>query len=169
MKKLMLGMAMMILTAVPVLGQDTYPRWELPLAFSYNNSDFLLARENFGGFQTGFSVNFNKSVGLTIDWAGQAGSNNVGTGQFLIGPRFTKRGEKTTGFGHVLIGNVAKGSSSSPETGLGLAVGGGLDVNTSDRVAIRVFQVDYIPNRFFGQWFNDIRVGVGVVFKWGHR
>ena len=44
-------------------------------------------------------------------------------------------------------------------------MGGGLDVRASDRIAIRVIQVDYIPT-FFGPGRQDnVRVSVGVVFK----
>ena len=168
MKKLMLGLAMMLLAAVPVLGQDTYPKWELPLAFSYNNADFGFTRKSLVGFQTGFSVNFNKKVGLTLDWAGQS-SGGDSTGQLFFGPRFTKRTDRTTAFFHTLVGSYAIRDVFEVENGLGIAIGGGLDVNTGDNIAIRVFQVDYIPNRFPGQWFSDIRVGAGVVFKWGHR
>ncbi len=80
---------------------------------------------------------------------------NFSTQQFLFGPRFTFRGAGATAFVHVLLGATRTRLSSFPfsgglvpaqsETDFALAAGGGLDVRLSPFIALRAFQVDYIP------------------------
>jgi hypothetical protein len=55
--------------------------------------------------------------------------------------------------------------SSDSETGLAGAFGGGIDIKVSDRVDIRAIQVDYNPIKFDGGTSNNVRFGIGVVFK----
>ena len=50
------------------------------------------------------------------------------------------------------------------ETGFAGAFGGGIDIRASDRIDIRVIQVDYNPMRISGQTLHNFRIGVGVVF-----
>ena len=47
-----------------------------------------------------------------------------------------------------------------------MALGGGVDAKISDRVAIRLFQADYIATTFRS---NNGRISVGVVFRFGER
>ncbi len=104
---------------------------------------------------------------------------NFSTQQFLFGPRFTLRGAGATAFVHVLLGANRTRLSSFPtlgglvpaqtETDFALAAGGGLDVRLSPFLALRAFQVDYIPvhqggiiNQDFAQ---NIRVQTGIVLR----
>lgn len=50
------------------------------------------------------------------------------------------------------------------ETGFGAAFGGGIDIRASDRIDIRVIQVDYNPTRLFDSTQHNFRIGVGIVF-----
>ena len=153
-----------------MLGQaQEYPTSEIFGGFSYLNTGDG-SRESLFGWQSSVTGNFSRTVGLTADFGGQYRSRFGTTLQgyeVLFGPRFTKRGERFTGFVHALFGVEHARAAGISDTGLAMGFGGGLDVNASDRIAIRVFQVDYIPNRFSGSWFHDARVGVGVVFKFG--
>jgi hypothetical protein len=54
--------------------------------------------------------------------------------------------------------------SSTKETGLAGAFGGGLDVRLSKRVAFRLFQVDYNPIKFDARTEHNFRFGTGLVF-----
>lgn len=54
--------------------------------------------------------------------------------------------------------------STLNETGFAAAFGGGLDIRASDRVDIRVIQVDYNPTRLFDSTQHNFRIGVGIVF-----
>lgn len=115
---------------------------------------------------------FPPPPGCTIDV-------NFSSQQFLFGPRFILRGGGATGFVHVLLGATRTRLSSFPtfgrlvpaqtETDFALAAGGGLDVRLSPFLALRAFQVDYIPvhqggiiNQNFAQ---NIRVQTGIVLR----
>ena len=50
------------------------------------------------------------------------------------------------------------------ETGWAAAFGGGIDIRASDRVDIRVIQVDYNPTGLFDRTQHNFRIGVGIVF-----
>lgn len=50
------------------------------------------------------------------------------------------------------------------ETGFGAAFGGGIDIRASDRIDIRVIQLDYNPTRLFDSTQHNFRIGVGIVF-----
>ena len=168
MRYMMRAFVLMLLFTSSAMAQDTYPKWEIPLTFSYAivHHD---GRAHFFGYQTGLNINFNPKAGMTIDLGGQIRSQGDSTGQFLIGPRFTKRRERKTAFWHILAGAVTRNFDGSESTGTAFAVGGGLDIGTGDRVAFRALQVDYIPYHIGGRWRNDVRVQTGVVFTWGHR
>ena len=49
------------------------------------------------------------------------------------------------------------------ETGFGAAFGGGIDIRASDRIDIRVIQIDYNPTRLFDSTQHNFRIGVGIV------
>jgi hypothetical protein len=51
------------------------------------------------------------------------------------------------------------------ETGFAGAFGGGLDIKLSNRVDFRAIQVDYNPIKFDSGTQNNVRFGVGFVFK----
>jgi hypothetical protein len=51
------------------------------------------------------------------------------------------------------------------ETGLAGAFGGGVDVKLSNRVDLRLIQIDYNPIRFDNATTHNVRFGIGLVFK----
>ncbi len=106
----------------------------------------------------------------------------------MAGPRFTYRGnERVTPFAHALVGldhrrysPEATATFTDPEipevnadlpsetlNGLGFALGGGLDVNLSESVAIRLIQADYYMTRHEGDSMNNMNLAFGVVFRIG--
>jgi hypothetical protein len=49
-------------------------------------------------------------------------------------------------------------------------MGGGIDVNMNDRLALRVPQFDWTPMHVGGVWTNNvIRIGIGLVVKAGQK
>jgi len=133
--------------------------------------------QNLAGWQGSVAGNFHRNVGIVGDFGGQyknISGIGVSTYSALFGPRFSARGERVTVFSHFLVGAVNARAGlfgiSFTQTGLGLAWGGGVDVNVGKQVAIRVAQVDWGMTRFTGEWStNNVRYGVGVVFKFGGR
>lgn len=53
---------------------------------------------------------------------------------------------------------------TNKETGWAAAFGGGIDIRASDRIDIRVIQVDYNPTGLFDRTQHNFRIGVGIVF-----
>lgn len=51
------------------------------------------------------------------------------------------------------------------QTNFSVALGGGLDIKINDRIDFRAFQVDYNPVFSSGSRQNNVRIGVGFVFK----
>lgn len=54
---------------------------------------------------------------------------------------------------------------SDSQSKFAFALGGGLDVNVSDRIAVRVVHADYLRTRFLDERQNILRLSFGVVLK----
>ncbi len=161
-----------LLLALPASAQD-YPKAEIFGGFSFASVDdpIDMERETFFGFQTSVAGNFNKSFGIVGDFGGHYRIEPFGAGstayEFMVGPRFTSRGDTATGFVHAMFGGVKFDGNVNSDTGFAMAFGGGVDVNVGKRIAIRVIQFDYVPTHLFDTWEHNIRLGIGVVFKLG--
>ncbi len=156
----------LLLLSSSALGQD-YPRMEVFGGFSYFSAD-AGTRESFYGWQASISANFQENIGFTLDSGGQYNTTlgiTLQAYEFLLGPRYIMRGERFTGFAHALFGLEHARAGGFSDTAFAMGFGGGVDVNVSDRIAIRAFQFDYIPVTSSGVWTHDARVGAGVVFK----
>jgi len=193
----------LLLLSLSALGQDKdYPKTEVFGGFSYRNAD-AGTRENFFGWQASISDNFHENIALVVDVGGQYKSVPLfpdvditfQSYNFLIGPRFTVRGERLTGFVHALVGyryvrfaepSILPGFDptleqffEALETLLALApaisrdafalgFGGGFDVTANDSIGIRIFELDYMPTRSLDMWSHDVRISSGIVFKWNY-
>jgi hypothetical protein len=101
---------------------------------------------------------------------------------FLAGPRLSyRKHERLVPFGHLLLG-VARAHIdgkfegptfivrfSNTDTAFALALGGGLDVELSKRVALRLIQADYLLTRFGDGTQNNGRISVGIVLRLGTK
>jgi opacity protein-like surface antigen len=122
----------------------------------------------YGGWQAEGSFNFSEHLGVTADFGGQYRSisgSRVSQYEYLFGPRFTARGDRATVFAHALVGANTLHVSGTSTNGFAWGLGGGLDYNAGEHIAIRVIQADYLRTRLSNSWFNDARLGVGVVFR----
>lgn len=50
------------------------------------------------------------------------------------------------------------------DTGVAGIFGGGIDIRASNRIDIRVIQMDYNPTRLFDSSQRNLRIGFGIVF-----
>jgi hypothetical protein len=116
----------------------------------------------------------------------------MNTYQFLFGPQMSFRKPRVTPYVHALFGGIRDGVGSltilgvtTPavsSTGLGMGFGGGLDINISDRLALRVPQFDWTLRHIAGttttvlgttvtvpgSWSTgQFRFGIGLVVKAG--
>jgi hypothetical protein len=154
------------------------------LNFDLDDDDDIIdfdEREPFHGFGFSIAGNLSRWFGLVGDFSYNKSEidlpgDDLDTSNFvfLFGPRFSGRGSGVTGFGHVLVGGTrTKVEDFDSETGLTFGIGGGVDINVGESIAVRLVQVDYLPTRFKfngdSEWFNNFRFQIGLVFKAGNR
>lgn len=63
-----------------------------------------------------------------------------------------------------VVGLPCPADFTESETAFGAAFGGGIDIRASDRIDIRVVQIDYNPTGLFDRTQHNFRIGVGIVF-----
>ena len=153
-------------------------------------------KQTLNGFNASATVNLSGGFGVTGDFSGHFTTNRfpVTSGDdfkthirifnLLAGPQYRfRRNSRVTPFVRALAGVASTRaklefpSLNTTETGsstdFALAIGGGVDVRVSERVDLRVFQVDYNPiflsrgNELgFGHSRADnVRFSFGVVIK----
>lgn len=105
---------------------------------------------------------------------------------YLFGPEVHVQTKKLRVFGEVLFGgtNTSGYANLTNQTGstasnpnqhpFAMAVGGGIDYNISDQVAIRLGEFDWILTRYTNPWTNtnnqnSFRYLGGIVFKFGGK
>ncbi|MFQ5817014.1 MAG: hypothetical protein ACE5H2_03530 [Terriglobia bacterium] len=165
MKKVALWVGLMMLVALPAVAQEA-PRAEFFAGYSYLSLGDGGRLSVPGGFQFQVAGNFNDYLGIAADF-GAHSKSGVQIYEYMVGPRFTSRGDTTSGFFHLLVGGVTVSNGASVN-GFAVTFGSGLDVNVSDHIAIRVAQFDYLLERLQGNWTTGtIRYGFGIVFKAG--
>ena len=129
---------------------------------------------NFNGWNAAVSGYFTRNLGITADFSGNYGtvsSVNTRIYSYLFGPvvRFPNS-SRVTPFAHALFGGAhisasATGFGSGSDSGFAWAAGGGLDVNASSHVAVRLGQFDFLQSHISNLTQNNFRYSVGVVFK----
>lgn len=129
---------------------------------TYNNKDFAFATPNGNvAFDTNNSL-YNFLGGVQI-------KDNASDARFkpfahaLIGAGYGKTKVKNVSCTGTVDCTGLAGTDS--ETGFAGAFGGGLDVKLSNKVDLRAIQVDYNPIRFNGATQQNVRLGIGLVFK----
>ena len=157
--------AAILFLATPSFAQE-YPRVELFGGYSALVSGDFDNLEHANGLGLDFAGNINRHFGLVAEF-GVHKENNQRAYSAYFGPRLSFRGGGVTFFIHGLAGGVKIPTGGDYVTVTSLAGGGGLDINVGDNVAIRLFQIDYTPIRYQGEWINLFRGQTGVTFRMG--
>ena len=196
MRKFILPLAVIFLAAIPAYAQDEYPSVEIFGGYSYlsvdvgadfDDDDFNIdERESFHGFGVSIAGNISSSFGIVGDFSYNRKEltdivgfdSNANVSLFLFGPRFTARGDSVDGFVHALVGVARQRVSVDDfdfdvsETDLALGFGGGVNIKASEKLAIRLFQLDYIPINSEDpfeidskRWTHNFRFQIGAVFR----
>ena len=127
---------------------------------------------------------FNRWFGLTLDTSTNWGSgektlaNRIDDAAFAnisFGPKFTYRTKHFTPFFEVLVGDHRLTPDAFHDIDkLGLMVGGGLDVNVSRHIALRLLRADYVASNYrFGPStipsteLRGVRLETGLVLNLG--
>jgi hypothetical protein len=128
---------------------------------------------SLNGWNASMSGFFTRNLGVTADFSGSYGSPSgvsVKLHSFLFGPavRFPNA-SRITPFARALFGSGHLSASavglSGAETDFSWAAGGGIDVNASRHLAIRLAQGDFMQTRVGGTSQNHFRYSAGIVFK----
>jgi hypothetical protein len=187
MQKLFLIAALTI--ALPILAQaQEAPRTEFFGGYSYmrlEDSGVDGQDRDLNGYNVSGAVTvFKKYLSLKVDISGHFGDLLVNTvpridqGQtlFLAGPQYTfRKNEMFQPFAHALFGAARQKLEADAiglditDTGFAFAVGGGVDLKTplGKKVAVRLFQADYVRTRFNGVSSGNIRGSAGIVLRFG--
>ena len=104
------------------------------------------------------TYNFNRWLGLTLDYSTHWGSGEAGLGKTLddsgftnlsLGPKVTFRSEHLAPFLELLVGDHRLQPEAFHDVNkLGLMAGGGLDVKVSRHFALRLLRADYVFSNY---------------------
>lgn len=170
MKRFLLLAAALVLLALPVMAQDA-PTAEIFGGYQYTriNPGSPATAQNYNGWDaslTGF-MGDSKMFGLTADVSGAYKSfGGVSTSDhfFLFGPTIAGHG-KLSPFAHTLFGISHYSVAGVTDNAFAWALGGGLDVQATQHVSIRLAQFDYLMTRHGGDSQNNVRYSAGIVFR----
>jgi len=154
------------------------PRYDVFGGFSYLRFNALTIGypndANLYGWNGGATGYIKSKFGVAIDLSGNYGSQ-ISSYHFMIGPQYTWRRDKSNLYVHGLFGKAQNNVSIVQPTrsgfeSVGRSFGGGFgyDYHWSDRISIRIFQVDVFHSNTFKKGQNDGRVSTGVVYHFGH-
>src|ERR1700680_3630853 len=175
------------------------PKWELYGGYSFfhpgANVHGLLPggvlpvssrlESNPRGAGASITYDFNRWFGLTLDtsthWgSGETGLNNriddAAFSNLSFGPKVTFRSAHFSPFLEALVGDHRLMPDAFHDIDkLGLMLGGGLDVNATRHVALRLIRADYVMSNYrYGPSnttastnVRGLRLQAGIVFMWG--
>jgi opacity protein-like surface antigen len=178
MKKIFCLAALCCMFLTSAVAQDgDVPAGEFFGGYSYFNAEGVPDRDNFHGWNASVAFNLHQNWSLVFDVSGQYGDPigvDLNQHSFLAGPRYSFRNhERVTPFLHALGGfmneKVTFAGVDDSNSAFAMALGGGVDVDITDRVAWRAIQAEYFLTTFNDHSQDNVRVGTGVVFHWGSR
>ena len=176
-RKIALSLLLVLIPGFASAQTGVAPRWELFTGYSYmrmNSESFGFANNaNLNGWNAAGTFNINLKWSVTLDLSGHYGSQ-LRDFNYMIGPQYTWRRDKSKFFVHGLIGkaqdrvDITVGTKSGFQgVGRAFAGGGGYDWDWSPRFTFRVVQADYINGNSFGKTQNNVRISTGVIFHFG--
>jgi opacity protein-like surface antigen len=161
-------------------------------AFSPDPND--TGHEGFNGVNVDAGYNFTRYVGAKADFSYHKKSRDFGPlvpggenvnvdgklTQFMGGIKIQDNATATRvrpfaqalfGLGHATVDvtglttGLPNANFSESETGFAAAVGGGLDIRINRNIDFRAIKVEYNPVRLEGETSNNIRLGIGLNFR----
>lgn len=126
------------------------------------------------GWRAGLERDVHGPTGIVLDFAGQYASPEgqaftAYSYQYLAGVRHYLGADSGRLFFHALFGGSTLGGGPYNEDAFMMGYGGGMDLYASDKIALRLFQVDWLPRRSLGRWdAGQVRFGFSVVFRRAH-
>jgi opacity protein-like surface antigen len=192
MKKMLGLVALLTLSSLPTLAQDT-PKLEFGGGYAFRSWQVPPlaqppSRFNMNGWDANATYNFTNKISAALDVTDTRNNSNGDQSiySFMAGPRLYPVGHhKLTPFVHVMAGlgryklylppdpTIPEPALNYSENRLAFDFGGGIDASINSRVAIRVAQVDYERTVFTvftdpGSQ-NNYRFSAGVVVHLGSK
>ncbi|MBZ5682569.1 MAG: OmpA family protein [Acidobacteriia bacterium] len=187
-------LAVMLIVSSAFAQSDSNPKWDLFAGYQYlnpggtvpsafgdpNNPTGFRIPAMAKGFGSSLTYNFDPHWGIEFDLGHNWGSSNYET-TGSAGPRFIWRTEDANYFVHALASyNRLAVNGLSPSNGIGVILGGGMDLPFGKWFAWRLFEADYVWAKhnyadFASSNFPSLRrpslegarLRTGVVFSWG--
>jgi opacity protein-like surface antigen len=191
MKRWAFLLGVILLFSFAASAQEENPKAEVFGGYSYVRVSDQGFSANFNGGSGSLSYNPNAWLGIVGDfggyhWSESGADANVIT--YLFGPKFAFRSGRWTPFVQTLFGGarisgsatslevaarvrpqgITPGGVSGSENAFAMAIGGGLDVNATPHIGIRLIQAEYVLTKFsdgVNDRQNNARISAGVVFR----
>ena len=159
---LCLGLAMLLLSATAIAQvEDQTPKYELFTGYQYLNPGGTTPAPGHSanapvganlpsmpiGFDTSLTYFFYKHLGLEGDFSrnNQNTNNDSNETTLSVGPHLEYRREGANIFMHTLVGwNYLTPPGLTGRGGIGAILGGGMDLQVTRLLAVRVFEADYV-------------------------
>lgn len=196
-----------LMVAPAVWAQEVVPKYEVFVGGSYAREDVNdIQHINGVGWHASVEGTGTSWVSAVFDFSGYYSSPKVNFGLrnpipidsstylYLFGPRFNyRRGERLKLFGEGLLGIGDFGFTASSvgltnkisSKSFAAGFGGGADYAVTSAIAVRLFEIDYVPTRFREIFVNpdtglvsfngprrtqnNVRASVGIVLRFGNR
>ena len=177
MKRYLIAGIVLTLFAVPAMAQGGYGE-------VFGGYSFFRANVVEGAILDGWNVSVTGRItgwlGIVGDFGGHYGSPNAfvfgparnldtRVHSFLFGPRLYANYGGISPYVHALFGAARSSTDTFADTisdaAFAMALGGGVDLNLNRSFAIRLFQADYFPTRFFDERQDNTRISTGIVFR----
>ncbi len=178
-RSVMAAMVLALGVAAPMArAQDAdVPKWDVFAGYAWMEPGGRIAGTAIDEMPKGWGAtatyNVDKWWGISLDFGGNYG-DNADVGTIMAGPRFSFRSDnKITPYGHALFGlHRLSPIGLGPDSGVGIAVGGGLDFKINKRFDWKILEADYVwahhnfapidrPN------LAGARLRTGIVMKFG--
>jgi hypothetical protein len=196
---LLIALAVTLVSSPALAQSDSNPKYDIFLGYQYlhpggtvptpgsdpnSPAPFQVPDMTKGG-GAAFTYNFDRHWGGEVDWGTNAGSSghmpDSRETTYSVGPRFMWRTDQANFFLHSLVSlNRVTVNGLNASNGIGLILGGGMDLPITKRIAWRLFEADYVWARHnyaddaAAQFpdlrrpsFEGVRLRTGIVISWG--
>jgi hypothetical protein len=185
--------AVVLISSFASAQSDSNPKWDVFLGYQYlhpgitvpqgdpNNPSAFQVPDMTPGIGAAFTYNFDPHWGAEFDFGHNWSHGNSAT-TASAGPRFIWRTDGANFFAHGLLSynHLDVGGLNNGAHGIGVILGGGMDLPFSKNFAFRLFEADYVWSHHnyhdyaapqFGSLRRPdeqgVRLRTGIVFSWG--
>jgi opacity protein-like surface antigen len=178
MRRLLCLSALLLMATLPAMAQNT-PRAQVFGGYTYTRFDADGTGVNTHGWNAALAGNFTDHLGIVGDFTGDY-STTAGAHthlySYMFGPQAFAHCGRWTPFVHALFGTShldvnlpGPNGFDFKDRSFSMKLGGGVDVNLTDHIAVRLLEADYFPTGLFGTNQTNVRLSFGIVLNLGKR